>query len=93
MAVEIPPWGPAFAGGGRGDLGAGGDGLAAGGGEECLDFSSPRRDRGLPGWRRECRREALEAVTKLDSLPERRGEDFLGIPLAEDFFDVGQRYL
>ena len=54
---------------------------------------SPRRDWGLPGWGWECRQEALEAVTKLDSLPERWGEDFMGILLAVDLFDVGRRYL
>ena len=47
----------------------------------------------MEGAGRECRREALEAVSKLDLSPERRGEDFLGIPLAVDLFDVGQRYL
>ena len=54
---------------------------------------SPRRERGLPGWRQECQGEALQAVAELDSSPERRGENFVGIPLAVDLFDLGQRYL
>ena len=42
---------------------------------------SPRKDRGLPRWSRECRREALEAVVILDSSPEGREKDVAIVPV------------